>query len=142
MNLIQLLTSLEGRINRQPYILASFALGLIALAGELLAYVLDIPALSYVMYAIVLWPSFAVNVKRAHDRDRPTWWIVLFFAWALLLNAVQLSGYGGTDDEPSYLFFVLGIPWLVFAIALFIDLTFRRGTEGANRYGPDPLAIG
>jgi uncharacterized membrane protein YhaH (DUF805 family) len=31
------------------------------------------------------------------------------------------------------------IPYLVFGLALTIDLGFRRGTVGPNRYGPDPL---
>jgi uncharacterized membrane protein YhaH (DUF805 family) len=142
MDLVQLFTRIEGRINRQPYILASLAIILIGIVGEIFVYALEIPTLSYVLYAVVLWPSFALNVKRAHDRDRPTWWIVLFFAWALLLNALQFSGYGGTEDDPSLLFLVLGIPWFVFMLALFIDLTFLRGTNVANRYGPDPLVTG
>jgi len=29
--------------------------------------------------------------------------------------------------------------WLAFALALIIELGFRRGTRGPNQYGPDPL---
>ena len=50
-----------------------------------------------------------INAKRYHDRDRSGWW--------LLLILIPLLG-------PLWLIVVLG---------------FLKGTEGENRFGPDPL---
>ena len=46
----------------------------------------------------------------------------------------------GGADNPSILSMVVTIPFLVLLLALIIELGFRKGTPGPNRYGPDPLA--
>jgi uncharacterized membrane protein YhaH (DUF805 family) len=33
------------------------------------------------------------------------------------------------------------VPYGVFALALLVELGFRRGTVGPNQYGPDPLVL-
>jgi uncharacterized membrane protein YhaH (DUF805 family) len=58
---------------------------------------------------IILWPAIVIYVKRAHDRDRSGWFVLLFFV--PILNFWPL-----------------------------IELLFVRGTVGANRFGPDPVA--
>jgi uncharacterized membrane protein YhaH (DUF805 family) len=58
----------------------------------------------------VLLPSIAVAVRRLHDVDRSGWWY--------LLALIPLIGF------------------LILLFAFFI----HRGTVGANRFGPDPLA--
>ena len=45
-----------------------------------------------------------------------------------------------TEERPSTLFYVVGIPVGLMALVLLIDFGFRRGTAGPNRFGPDPLA--
>jgi uncharacterized membrane protein YhaH (DUF805 family) len=34
----------------------------------------------------------------------------------------------------------IAVPFTVLLVALMIELGFRRGTIGPNRYGPDPVA--
>jgi len=34
----------------------------------------------------------------------------------------------------------IAVPFAVFFLALLVELGFRKGTPGANQYGPDPLA--
>jgi uncharacterized membrane protein YhaH (DUF805 family) len=46
----------------------------------------------------------------------------------------------GTDDQPSVISLIIAIPFTVFGLALLYELGFRKGTEGPNQYGPDPLA--
>ena len=46
---------------------------------------------------------------------------------------------GDLKSPPPTWVVVFAIPFLVLALALIIDLGFRRGTVGPNRYGPDPL---
>ena len=65
---------------------------------------------SIVLALLLLWPNLVVGIKRCHDRDRPGWW--------LLLGLIP----------------ILGALWLL------VELGFLRGTQGPNRFGPDPLA--
>ncbi len=65
---------------------------------------------SLIYLPIAFWIGLAVQIKRWHDRDRT--------GWMFLFNAVPFVG------------------WLYCLIVL----AFLKGTPGANRYGPDPLA--
>ena len=58
---------------------------------------------------ILLWPVVAVSAKRWHDRDKSAWWVLIVLV-------------------P-----VVGWIWAL------VDNGFLRGTQGANRYGADPL---
>jgi uncharacterized membrane protein YhaH (DUF805 family) len=89
---------------------------------------------------LLAYPEFAVFAKRGHDRNVPTWIPGLLFAGAVVLNVLALFDLMGPSDNPSTLFYVVGIPVGVAALILLIDFGFRRGTLGPNRYGPDPLA--
>jgi uncharacterized membrane protein YhaH (DUF805 family) len=62
-----------------------------------------------ILMLIILWPSLAVYTKRWHDRNKSGWWSLILF-----------------------------VP-LVGAIWFLVELGFLRGTEGPNRYGPDPI---
>jgi uncharacterized membrane protein YhaH (DUF805 family) len=87
-------------------------------------------------------------VKRLHDRNKSASWLILYVAvpWALHLF-VWLSG-PMLGSLPSGFFAdpmgtVRGVAYLTaLAIGLwvFIELYFFRGTQGDNRFGPDPLA--
>lgn len=65
---------------------------------------------SLAFFIFSLWPSFATGAKRCHDRDRSGWFQLL-----LLLP-------------------VIGWIWLL------VSIGFLKGTDGPNRFGPDPLA--
>jgi uncharacterized membrane protein YhaH (DUF805 family) len=135
-----LLTDLDGRINRQRYWIGALILIVIGLVLQMVGYMIGGEALAIIFGLTLLYPCFAINVKRAHDRGRPTWLIVVFFAVLILVNVLQLLGLGQTAEGPTTLFLVIAIPWLIFAVYLFIELACLRGTPGANPYGPDPLA--
>ena len=62
-----------------------------------------------VLILALLWPSFAVQVKRWHDVNKSAWWV--------LINLLPFFG------------------WL---IAL-VENGLTPGDPGANRYGLDPL---
>jgi len=124
-----ILTSFQGRINRQPYWLAAIAMGIVF---GILFYVImaafgsitpsadpAVPAsmsfspigwvLMAILYIALIWVSLAVQVKRWHDRDKSGWWVI-----ASLIPIVNI--------------------WA------FIVTGFLRGTPGPNSYGEDPLA--
>ena len=69
----------------------------------------------YGLFALaIVIPSIAVTVRRLHDRDMSGWW---------------------------YLGFILGgmIPLIGFIISIaFIVIMALPGTDGPNRFGPDP----
>lgn len=70
------------------------------------------PRSSLVLYPPFFWAVAALAVRRLHDRGRSPAW--------LLVALVQ----------------ILGPLWLL------VELGFRRGTPGENRYGPDPREAG
>ena len=66
--------------------------------------------LSTIFGLVGIWFSLAVGAKRCHDRNRSGWF-----------QAIVLIP-------------IIGAIWLL------IELGFLKGTEGENRFGPDPLA--
>jgi uncharacterized membrane protein YhaH (DUF805 family) len=67
-------------------------------------------ALYIVTLILGVWISFALYVKRCHDRGKSGWWS--------LLSLVP----------------IVGILWVL------IDLGILEGQNGPNQYGPDPRA--
>ncbi len=127
-----LYTSFEGRTNRQPFWLSILALVVIEWAAMLvLGMILGTPMMGAIdpnmppdqamalmskgmipigiISLLFLYPALAVYTKRWHDRDKSGWWTLILF-----------------------------VPF-VGAIWFFVECGFLRGTEGANRFGPDPL---
>ncbi|MFO1119461.1 MAG: DUF805 domain-containing protein [Rhodospirillales bacterium] len=107
------LLSFDGRTGRSDYWLR-FNLPVIVISAILgavegAANGGEIGLLSSLFMLAALWPSWAVGVKRCHDRDRS--------GWFLLIGLIPIVG---------------GI-WLL------VELGFLRGTIGPNKYGPDPL---
>jgi uncharacterized membrane protein YhaH (DUF805 family) len=65
----------------------------------------------------------------------------LFFALGAVFDLMILGGWIVNADlaNPTPLVYALLVPLGVFALVLIVDLGFRPGTVGPNRYGPDPL---
>jgi uncharacterized membrane protein YhaH (DUF805 family) len=159
MNFAQVLFSFRGRINRAKYWLAVLLWTVVAMvvfgtmAGMLFKDIVALGSepstedavrviLSYgigfvLVFLVVLVPmtvsSFAIGIKRLHDRDQSGWWIVLFYFGPAVASAIGRSS--GSDGVSLALSLVsLGI-----SIWAIVVLGFLRGTRGPNRYGPDPL---
>jgi uncharacterized membrane protein YhaH (DUF805 family) len=137
MDWIHLFTSFEGRINRQPFWIALAVFIAIDIASML---TIENDQWSAVLDLVMTYPQFAVCAKRGHDRNSPAWVVGLFFAFGVILDLMILGGWITKDlSNPTPLVYAFAVPFLVLALALIIDLGFRRGTVGPNRYGPDPL---
>ncbi|MBR1089774.1 DUF805 domain-containing protein [Bradyrhizobium manausense] len=82
---------------------------------------------------LFLWIYLATAIKRLHDRDRSGWWTIpFFFAPNLLLHlSDRLLHWPAPLDWASYAFWVWGL----------VEMFIVPGTSGANRFGPDPLAV-
>ena len=135
MNWSYVLTSIEGRISRQPFWIAMVILFGIEIAAS---YAVG-ERWSSIVSLLFAYPEFAVLAKRGHDRNAPTWIAAVFIAGAVVLDLMVLLDLVGPLDQPSTLFYVFLVPLGIVAIIILIDFGFRRGTVGENRFGPDPL---
>src|SRR5215472_135662 len=138
MNWIYLFTSFNGRISRQPFWIGVAILAVVEIAGQQLASRFEGDTVSTVLDLAFTYPEFALSVKRANDRNLSPWVLGLFFAINVALDLFTLlNGPIDTNNETNRLILV---PFAVLALVLIVELGFRRGTEGPNRYGPDPLS--
>jgi len=144
----------DGRISRKKFWLASIAVfviqGVIAViaavaAEEMANEAAGDLAMDIVLF-IFLYPQFVISVKRGHDRNISTWVILVAYILLALFDALRFAGWLRTHPNQNTLSaanlisfaFILIVG--VISLALIIELGFRRGTPGPNRYGPDPLA--
>jgi uncharacterized membrane protein YhaH (DUF805 family) len=86
------------------------------------------------IFIFSLWILTAATIKRLHDRDKAGWWIAVFCIAPLLLgNFADVYSESYAADLLALIAIVLNL-WGV------IELVFLKGTNGPNRFGPDPLA--
>ena len=111
----------------------SAALGLAFLYEALSATPLrDMPAISLLAVFLWLWIIAAVGIKRLHDRDRPGHLI----AAPIVLGAIIAVVIAAVNQSAAAI-----LPGAGFvALLALVPLGFLKGTQGPNRYGPDPLA--
>ncbi|PDT12394.1 DUF805 domain-containing protein [Rhizobium sp. M1] len=119
----------SGRASRSEYwwfmlfyVLALFPLAILAFV---LAFVtMSTGAPSPVHYTVVIWMLFALamflpvislQVRRFHDRNISGWWYLALFALGFIPYAV----------------------FVTFPVTIVISVL--PGTEGPNKFGPDPL---
>jgi uncharacterized membrane protein YhaH (DUF805 family) len=138
MDWVHLFTSFDGRISRQPFWIALAAFLVIDVASTL---TIEQDRLSAVLDLVLTYPQFAVCAKRGHDRNTASWVVGLFFALGVVLDLMILGGWIAKTNlsNPTPLVYALLVPLGILGLALIVDLGFRRGTVGRNRYGPDPL---
>jgi len=135
-----LYTSFDGRINRKPYWIAAILLMVAGLVLQAAATLLMGPLAGMIVGILFLYPSFALTVKRAHDRNRPMWLVGTFFVLMVLITLLTPPDIEQMKASPSTPFLLAATIWLVMSLFFLVDLGFLRGTAGPNRFGPDPLA--
>jgi uncharacterized membrane protein YhaH (DUF805 family) len=102
--------------------------------------------LSIALFVVALanmWINFALSVKRLHDRDRTGWWLLVLYLViivAVLLGVVTLSLPEGQRQPLEGAAVGVVMATSVLMLWLVIEIGFLKGTQGPNRYGPDPLA--
>jgi uncharacterized membrane protein YhaH (DUF805 family) len=79
------------------------------------------------------------SIRRLHDRNRPGWLVVFWFApWAIYVVTTMLQRMAPELIEQAAV--PIGLASLLAGclwIWMFIGLACRRGTRGANRFGPE-----
>lgn len=102
----------RGRISRARFCLASI---LLVLSFAILFAGIEAligRSATWILYPPFFWLAFVIAAKRYHDFDRSP--------YRLLALLIPIAG----------------------PIVVGFDLAFRKGTEGSNRYGADPLTAG
>ena len=175
-NIVALYTSTEGRISRKNWwlgvvilivvnIVISFLIlpifgmsmmpNLATLGGDDPAAISQLAAeamqrsawIGLIMFIIFAYPSYALSVKRRHDRDNNGLDLLVYMGATALLLLIQALGFGLetmtvgeiTVPTPAMWLNLLNLAFGIYAIYLLVVLGFLRGTAGANQYGPDPL---
>jgi uncharacterized membrane protein YhaH (DUF805 family) len=135
---INLFTSFHGRISREPFWIACGILAAVEIVTQWLAYRIEGERLSAILDLAFTYPEFAVAVKRSNDRNLSPWVVALFFAVNVALDLFTLLN--GTLDAADPINNIILIPFALLAVVLIVELGFRPGTGGPNRFGPDPLS--
>jgi uncharacterized membrane protein YhaH (DUF805 family) len=147
MNVGQLLFHFKGRINRGKYWLAILIFVIIGLVMSTIGYFAEqamaFQALNLIVSVGMFVAGIAVGLKRLHDRDKSGWWLLIFYLLpsALFGIGAVIFFYGlGAEEAGGVIggtvIYLIGVAVLVWAI---VELGCLRGTDGPNRFGPDPL---
>lgn len=90
---------------------------------------------------VVSWMSWAIAIKRLHDRNKSWVWMLIMTLPAFLVMWVGLtSGLQAMVAFQSSASFVT--VYLAVSAWFLIDLGFMKGTPGGNMYGPAPAGTG
>jgi uncharacterized membrane protein YhaH (DUF805 family) len=143
MDLSSLFLSLDGRINRAKFWLGMVVLAVISFAATYMIVLLvgvsqGAIALSAAVAFALAYPSYAVMAKRFQDRDKPGFLTLLLLIPSYGANLLYTFGVFDLDQPSASAKATDAIVAVVFLWFL-VELGFLRGTQGPNRYGPDPL---
>ena len=139
---VNLLFGYDGRIGRLYFFLGFLAFVaimsfLLSIADEATVGTGDIGR--YVAFVFIvgsgIWMHSAVIIKRLHDRDKGAGWYFVYGAAPFGIFLLAIYFWTVRSLQTATLLFVLSFVGLIWAI---VELGFRRGTPGPNRFGPEP----
>ena len=136
--------TIQGRLNRKPYIILSFALTVTLLFILMLFeqakekfiimnesdfiskvsesdidIILLVVLLIIALVVLIFIGNVTLSIRRLHDLNLSGWWYMLILILTNLSNSTILD---------------------LIALGFYIYLIFKRGTAGENKYGADPLS--
>ena len=104
--------------------------------------------LDAIMTLVTWWVFLATSIKRLHDRNKNGWWLLPYGA-APFLHLYTFRWSLGWTIAPTISNGTMSFAWLsvslvsllvyVLALSGFVDMYWMSGTDGPNRFGPDPL---
>jgi uncharacterized membrane protein YhaH (DUF805 family) len=102
---------------------------------------------SLIIFLLAAYPTYALGVKRRHDKDNNGLDVIIYLAIGALAILLQALGMTMTTVEMGGMVvptmnaigWVISVVQLIFGIYLLVMLGFLKGTTGPNQYGPDPL---
>jgi uncharacterized membrane protein YhaH (DUF805 family) len=135
-----------GRTNRAKWWLSVLLYAIVYAIALALLYVLSLQGMAVTGIAIVvvvgivtLVSSILIAIRRLHDRDKSGHWL-----WLLYVLPGVLSGIGNVmvvtaTAEAMIIGMLLSVGSIGLSIWALVELGCLRGTQGPNRFGPDPL---
>jgi uncharacterized membrane protein YhaH (DUF805 family) len=146
MDYVRSLFSFRGRSNRARYLAVQLALLTlwfviwIELPSDLSS---QWQALIVPVTIAMIWINLATTAKRLHDRNWSGWWTIAVLAvnrlsylyYGLFLG---LSFGGDISIAVELLLVMLAVGLSVLQTWIVTKLFFLAGTDGPNRFGPDP----
>lgn len=131
----QHLFTCNGRRGRMSYVIVQTFWGIIS---EVLLF-LTLGNIALILFAELLlaYPRVCNIIKRVHDLNKPTSWAVMLFVLGEVASIlIHATGFLAMADKTALygrLFFALLV-----CIPFFM-LFFKKGTDGPNQYGSDPV---
>jgi uncharacterized membrane protein YhaH (DUF805 family) len=146
MNCAWLLFGFKGRLNRAKYLVVELALlacWLMLWFRPLFSLAPQWEGLRWAVAIAMIWINMATVVKRLHDRGRSGWWAVAVFVvnrLSYLFYGLYFGLYFGVDISVArqLLLVMLVVAFSLLQTWIVIELFFLIGTDGPNRFGPDP----
>lgn len=145
----QILFGLSGRASRRTYWIVNLSVTAVA---AVLAYLFagffdpglhglarsETAAFATPFWLLIIAATLATTARRAHDRNLSELWVLPFVVVPGVLDILS-TAFVQKDTIVEY-----ALTFAVVMLSLWgvVELGFRRGTAGPNRYGPDPLAAG
>jgi uncharacterized membrane protein YhaH (DUF805 family) len=122
----ELFASPVGRCSRGRFWFAASVLFLLAIIYEAIAGQSAKLMTFWFVYPALLASTACVVSKRMHDRGRTGWWAALVLLGIILIWRT-----------PSAARLILALPIIVWSV---VELALLSGEQGANRFGPNPVA--
>ena len=147
--------SFHGRLNRKRYFWRSVAIGGLALAGIVGAVIffgiveamgdgVEFLMIPVILGLVVLWmgsliSGVSLQIRRMQDLG---WapgvvygYVAATIAWAFIEPLLS----AGAEADPFGVWGILRGAGVLFFLIVGLILWFKKGTDGPNTYGPDPL---
>jgi uncharacterized membrane protein YhaH (DUF805 family) len=145
-----LFLSFEGRLERERWLGAAAFFVAIVIATYAVTWLLtwlgwisagSRDGLRAFVQVTLLVPWLTLDWKRFHDLGHSGVWAVIcpsLILFSLVWKRPAMADRIGAPHE----LVATGLDWLQLAVAVWLAyaLAYRRGTEGPNRFGPDPRA--
>ncbi len=132
------LLSPKGRRGRRDFIIVCLGVSVLS------SVIQSIPVLHQLVIPSLLlsYVGFTNTAKRLHDLNLSAWWAGLMYVVILtfLISAAFIAKMQPPDFSGPLgtVFIVSGIFLAVTSLAA-LALVFKKGTDGDNKYGPNPL---
>jgi uncharacterized membrane protein YhaH (DUF805 family) len=146
MNFVRYLFGFRGRLNRARYLLVQLTL--------IAFWLFVLPRLTFssehqallfgaIANIAMIWINAATTAKRLHDRDKSGWWTVAI----LVIDRLSYVFYGlffglsfsvNVSIAEELLLALSACALSLLQMWIIIELFFLIGSDGKNRFGPDP----
>jgi uncharacterized membrane protein YhaH (DUF805 family) len=144
MDYARFLFSFKGRINRARYLAVQLALLTVWLIVWLKSpFDFSSQWEAWVVAITLTWINATTTARRLHDRNRSGWWavaVVIVNRFSYVYYGLFFGLYFGVDISTAkeLLLVMFAVALSLLGTWIVIELFFMMGTDGPNRFGPDP----